>query len=39
MIDLATYTLMAAGALIGAGITLITIALVIWITLKLTEGK
>jgi hypothetical protein len=38
VIDLATYLLLAAGALIGAGLCLLGIAGVLWLMIKLSEG-
>lgn len=38
MIDLATYILLASGALIGVGVTLLCVAGALWLMIKLSEG-
>jgi hypothetical protein len=39
VIDLATYILLASGALIGVGLTLLFIAGTLWLVVKLSEDK
>jgi len=39
VIDLATYILLASGALIGVGLTLLGIAGTLWLVVKFSEDK